>query len=60
MDTTKTSLAAALMDYFGKKPGGQTTMEFMAELKELDTTDRQWFVEALRAIGYTHLPNVGQ
>ena len=50
-DTKPTSLPAALMHYFGKKPE-QTTAEFMAELKALSDQDKAEFRELLRGIGY--------
>lgn len=52
MDTAKpTSLPAALMHFFGKKPD-QTTADFMQEIKALTDEDRKDFRAMLSERGY--------
>ena len=41
----------AIVEYFGKKPG-QTTNEFMQELKALTDEDRAYFKREFAKIGY--------
>lgn len=41
----------AMRDYFGMKPG-QTAMEFMQEIKALNTAERDWFKANLATVGY--------
>ena len=45
------SLPAAMMDFFGKKPG-QTTAEFVQELKGLTPEDKAEFRQDLKERGY--------
>lgn len=45
------SLLAAVKDYFGFKPG-QTMSEFMAEYKELDEGDKNFFRREFVKVGY--------
>ena len=40
----------ACMNYFGKKPG-QTNMDFMAEVKALDASDRAYFTKLFPTVG---------
>jgi len=54
MNTATTSLPAAIMEYFGKKPN-QTTQEFLVELKALTDQDKTQLREMLREIGYVNL-----
>lgn len=46
-----TTFPAAMLDYFGKKPGGDT-QSFMQELKALNPQDREEFKDMLREAGY--------
>lgn len=41
---------AAMKDYFGSN--GKTSLEFMAEIKALTSTDREWFRANLPSVGY--------
>lgn len=53
MDTSKTySYPLAMLDFFGKRPGNDSTADFMAELKALTDTDKAEFREMLTAKGY--------
>ena len=45
------SLVMALKDYFGMKPG-QTSMDFLKEVKELTDEDKIWFRDNLPSVGY--------
>lgn len=47
----KSTFIAAMKEYFGLK-SGQTSMEFMAEIKALDATEREWFKTNLATVGY--------
>jgi len=51
MSDKPTSLPMAILDYFGKKPG-QSTAEFMQELKALTAEDKAELRVLLRAKGY--------
>lgn len=42
---------SAMKDYFGMK-SGQTSMEFMGEIKALTAADRDWFKANLPKVGY--------
>lgn len=46
------TFTTAMLDYFGKKQG-QSSMEFMGELKALTIADRQWFKDSLPSVGYS-------
>jgi hypothetical protein len=41
----------AIVEFFGKKPG-QSTGDFMAEIKALDDKDRAYFKAEFAKIGY--------
>jgi len=58
-ENTASSLPAAIMHYFGKKPN-QTTAEFLAELKALTDQDRADLREMLKAEGYPLAGNMGE
>ncbi len=45
------TLTKALKEYFGFKPG-QNLTEFMAEIKALDTADREYFKREFVKVGY--------
>jgi uncharacterized protein YcgL (UPF0745 family) len=45
------SFPAAVMDYFGKKPG-QSNLEFMQELRALTDEDKAELRELLKGQGY--------
>jgi hypothetical protein len=45
------SFAAAMLDYFGKKQG-ESSLEFMAEMKALTPEDKAWFRANLPSVGY--------
>ena len=47
----KLTFIAAMKDYFGTK-AGQTSVEFMKEIKELTNEDREWFRANLPKVGY--------
>jgi hypothetical protein len=49
-----TSFPAAMMHYFGKKEG-QETSGFLAELKALSDTEKAEFRQMLRDVGYAQL-----
>jgi hypothetical protein len=51
LDLSKTSFASACFDYFGKK-AGQSTQDFMAELKELTPEDKAQLTKLFREVGY--------
>lgn len=42
----------ACMDFFGKLPG-QTSLQFMEEIKSLDSDDRAYFAREFAKIGIT-------
>ena len=42
---------SAMKNYFGIK-SGQTSLEFMAEIKALTAEDREWFKANLPKVGY--------
>lgn len=42
---------AGIKEFFGYKPG-QTMQEFMAEVKELDHNDREYFRREMAKVGY--------
>src|SRR6267154_1569946 len=46
----KMTFLTAMRDYFGSKPG-QTAMEFMQEIKALNTAEREWFKQNLSTVG---------
>ena len=45
------SFVAAMKDYFGLL-AGQTSMDFLKEMKALTDGDKQWFREQLPSVGY--------
>jgi len=47
----KIGLMAALLKYFGKKPG-QSNTEFMVEMRQLTYEDKAYFRTELRTVGY--------
>ncbi len=47
----KMSFAAAMKDYFGPLPGGNS-MGFLQELKALTDDDKKWFRANLPSVGY--------
>jgi hypothetical protein len=47
----KIGLMAALLKYFGKKPG-QSNTEFMAEMRALTDKDKSDLTEMLKTVGY--------
>ena len=44
------TFAAACMEYFGKKPG-QSSLDFMKEIKELTSDDRAYFIKLFPSVG---------
>lgn len=49
------SFTAAMLDYFGKKPG-QSNSDFLKEIKELTEADKAWFSANLPSVGYEIVP----
>lgn len=45
------SFTAAMLDYFGKKPG-QSNTEFLHEMKKLSDADKAYFAALLKGAGY--------
>lgn len=51
------SFAAAMKDYFGPQPGGNS-IGFLQELKALTPDDKKWFRENLPSVGYEIIDSV--
>jgi hypothetical protein len=51
MELKEKSFVAAMMDFFGRKPG-QTMGDFSAELRALTPQDREYFTAGLEQNGY--------
>ena len=51
MEKKKMTYVAAMLDYFGKKQG-QSSIEFMNELRALEDVDKAWFRAHLPTVGY--------
>lgn len=45
------SFVAACLDFFGKKPG-QSSVDFMQEIRQLTTEDRAELTKLLPSVGY--------
>lgn len=52
MERKKMSFPAAMLDYFGRRPGHPSAKDFMDELKALTNADKIWFRQNLATVGY--------
>jgi hypothetical protein len=49
----KMTFVSAMRDYFGSRPGGDTTpTAFLHEMKALTSEDKAWFRTQLATVGY--------
>lgn len=55
MSVKKMSFVACMKDYFGLR-SGQTSVEFMQEIKSLQGPDREFFKTHLPTVGYEIIP----